>query len=128
MSIDALIAKADRALTASRDALARGDTETAADRAYYAVYYAAWSLLEQAGMERPKTHNGLISAFSHLYVKSGKLPPELGSTLARLQHLRLVADYTLTPVGASDAGRALAEAERFIARARGFVGSGPEPQ
>ncbi|MGD9408486.1 MAG: hypothetical protein PVF12_00795 [Thiohalocapsa sp.] len=63
-------------------------------------------------------------------VKSGKLPPELGSTLARLQHLRLVADYTLTPVGASDAGRAVAEAEaeRFIERARGFVGSGPEPQ
>ena len=58
-------------------------------------------------------------------MKSGKLPPELGTTLARLQHLRLVADYTLTPVGATDAGRAFDEAERFIERARGVAGGGP---
>ena len=46
--------KAERALKAAQQALANGDTETAADRAYYAVYYGAWALLDAKGLPRPK--------------------------------------------------------------------------
>jgi hypothetical protein len=37
-----------------------------------------------------------------------------GAVLSCLENLRLVADYTLKPVPATDAQRALTEATRFI--------------
>lgn len=113
----ALIGKARRALEAGRRALSDADPETAADRAYYAVYYAAWSLLDLAGVPRPKTHNGLIAEFSRRYVKTAQVGVDMGATLSRLQNLRLVADYTLETVHLDDASRAIAEAEQFVAMA-----------
>jgi uncharacterized protein (UPF0332 family) len=118
----ALLEKAGRALAAARAACERGDTETASDRAYYAVYYAAWALLVRTGVPRPKIHNGMIAEFSRSYVKTGRVAAELGATLSRLQGLRLVADYTLDAIPARDAARALDEAERFIAAASDLIG------
>jgi len=85
--------KAERALLAARRALERNDTETAADRGYYAVFY----------------------------VKIGQIDPESGAILARLQGLRLVADYTLDAIPSPDAARAIAEADRFLALARALA-------
>ena len=106
--------KAERALKAAQQALANGDTETAADRAYYAVYYGAWALLDAKGLPRPKTHQGLITEFSRHFVKEGPLTPEQGAVLSRLENLRLVADYTLQPIPVTDAQRAAKEAEVLL--------------
>ncbi|NTW77485.1 MAG: hypothetical protein HGB33_06885 [Syntrophaceae bacterium] len=46
MNSERLMAKAQRALAAATRAAQAGDTETAADRVYYSVYYAAWALLD----------------------------------------------------------------------------------
>jgi len=119
----ALFRKARRALEAGRRAFNEADSETASDRAYYAVYYAAWGLLDLVGVPRPKTHHGLIAEFSRCYVKEKRVTIEVGATLSRLQNLRLVADYTLEPVPLVDAGRAITEAERFIAIAEGIEAS-----
>ncbi|WP_162268102.1 HEPN domain-containing protein [Thiohalocapsa sp. ML1] len=97
MTETALFDKAGRALAAGRAACERGDAETASDRAYYAVYYGAWAMLERAGVPRPKTHNGMIAELARVYVKTGRVSLELGATLSRLQGLRLVADYTRMP-------------------------------
>jgi uncharacterized protein (UPF0332 family) len=113
----ALLDKAVRALDTARRALGQDDTETAADRASYAVYYAAWSLLDLEGAPRPKTHNGLIAEFSRRYVKSRRIDVETGAILSRLQSLHLIADYTLEPIPPKDARRAISEAERLIALA-----------
>ncbi|MFP4279474.1 MAG: HEPN domain-containing protein [Halochromatium sp.] len=121
----ALFDKARRALEASRRALDQSDRETASDRAYYAVYYAAWGLLDLAGAPRPKTHNGLIAEFSRHYVKEKQVDVEIGAILSRLQQLRLVADYTLEPIPLDDAKRAIAEAERFIAVAEALMAAAP---
>ena len=118
MTTNTLLEKADRALAAARHALEQGDTETAADRAYYVVFYAAWGLLEAEGLPRPKTHNGLIAEFSRLFVKSHRIEPSVGAVLARLQNLRLVADYTLTSIPETDAQRAIREADAFINAAK----------
>jgi uncharacterized protein (UPF0332 family) len=91
-----LMAKAQRALAAATRAAQAGDTETAADRVYYSVYYAAWALLDSRGLPRPKTHRGLIAEFSRLFVKDGPLDTASGAVLSRLENLRLVADYTLS--------------------------------
>jgi len=109
-----LMAKALRALEAATRAAQVGDTETAADRAYYSVYYAAWALLDRSGSPQPKTHRGLIAEFSRLFVKNGPLDAASGAILSRLENLRLVADYTLEPIPVADVQRALTEAARFI--------------
>jgi uncharacterized protein (UPF0332 family) len=114
----ALLDKAVQPLDAARRALGQDDTETAADRAYYAVYYSAWSLLDLEGAPRPKTHNSLIAEFSRRYVKTGRIDVETGAILSRLQSLRLIADYTPEPIPPEDARRAILEAERLIALAR----------
>jgi len=114
MSAAQLAGKARRALDAAKRAIQAGDSETAADRAYYAVYYAAWALLDSKGAARPKTHRGLIAEFSRMFVKEGPLDASEGAVLSRLENLRLVADYTLETVPIADAGRAVEEAARFI--------------
>lgn len=118
MSAGNLFSKAERALLAARRALEHEDTETAAERGYYAAYYAAWALLDSEQMPRPRTHNGLIAEFSRVFVKSHRMEPRRAAVLSRLQNLRLVADYTLTPIPTTDAERALHEAEMFVAEAR----------
>ena len=92
MNSERLMAKAQRALEAATRAAQAGDTETAADRVYYSVYYAAWALLDSSGSPRPKTHRGLIAEFSRLFVKDGPLDTASGAVLSRLENLRLVAD------------------------------------
>lgn len=121
MNSERLMAKAQRALEAATRAAQAGDTETAADRVYYSVYYAAWALLDSSGSPRPKTHRGLIAEFSRLFVKDGPLDAASGAVLSRLENLRLVADYTLEPVPAADVQRALTEAARFIETVRGLL-------
>jgi uncharacterized protein (UPF0332 family) len=82
--------------------------------------------LDLVGAPRPKTHNGLIAAFSRHYVKEQHVGVEIGAILSRLQQLRLVADYTLEPIPLDDAKRAIAEAERFIAVAE-EIGAAARP-
>lgn len=115
-----LLVKADRALKAADRALAASDPETAADRAYYAVYYAAWAMLESAGATRPKTHSALIAEISRVFVKTGTVEAARATVLSRLQNLRMVADYTLDAVPAVDAQRAVSEAG-FLEAARALI-------
>ena len=51
--------------------------DAAANRCYYAVYFAAWALFISHGLEKPKTHSGLIAEFGKRFVKDG--PTQLGS-------------------------------------------------
>ena len=61
--IEQLLSKSRQALsTASRD-FADGDMDAAANRCHYAVYYAAWAMFAAGGLEKPKTHSGLIAEF-----------------------------------------------------------------
>ena len=52
MNSERLMAKAQRALAAATRAAQAGDTETAADRVYYSVYYAASTAAVRHG-QRP---------------------------------------------------------------------------
>lgn len=125
MSAGTLLAKAGRALPAARRALEQGDTETAADRAYYAVFYAGWALLDAEGHGRPKTHSGLVAEVSRVFVKPGRMEAAAAAIVARLHNLRLVADYTLQAVSLADAQRAVAEADAFISEAQRMPGERP---
>jgi uncharacterized protein (UPF0332 family) len=111
--------KAQKALASARILLDAGDTDGAANRAYYAMFDAAISALSWAGTDTgqapPKTHGGLIASFGQHLVRTGRLPTELGRALNRVQELRLTADYLADPVPLDKAKWAIEEADGFLA-------------
>ncbi len=110
-----LLCKSRQALsTAARD-FGHGDMDAAVNRCYYAVYYAAWAMFASRGLEKPKTHSGLIAEFSRQFVKDGPVDRTFGATLGKLESLRSYADYTLEPTPREKAEQALEAARTFVA-------------
>jgi uncharacterized protein (UPF0332 family) len=89
--------------------------DAAANRCYYAVYFAAWAMFAYSGLEKPKTHSGLIAEFSKQFVKDGPFDRALGATLGKLESLRSYADYTLEPTPLEKVEQALDAARIFVA-------------
>lgn len=112
--IEKLMRNARQALKTARIDLAAEDANAAVNRSYYAAYYAAWAMLAAAGVEKPKTHNGMIAEFSRRFVKDGPFTSELGAILSKLENLRCYADYTLSDIPPDTASEAIESAERFV--------------
>lgn len=84
--------KAEDALVEAKDCISLNHWNLAANRLYYAVYYASSALLISAG-HAAKTHEGTIGMIGQHYVRTGILANEDGSLLARLQNMRHTGDY-----------------------------------
>jgi uncharacterized protein (UPF0332 family) len=111
--------KATRALASGRLLLADGDIDGACNRAYYAMFDAARAALSFtesgiSGATPPKTHAGLISAFSLQLVKPGILPTDLGKNFNRAAEIRFIADYTGDEVAPEKAAWLISQAEEFV--------------
>ena len=65
---------------------------TAANRLYYACYYAATALLIKNGIET-KTHQGVINQFGLHFVKTDIFSQKEGRVLKNLFELRQDGDY-----------------------------------
>ena len=63
--------------------------------------------------ELPRTHSGLIGSFSKHAVLSGRIDQKLFAALGRTESLRLIADYTGTPLAPKTAGETVVRAEVF---------------
>lgn len=64
----------------------------AANRLYYAAYYASVALLVSKGIDA-STHKGAIRMISLSFVKTGKLQPGDSQLLGRLFSMRQTGDY-----------------------------------
>ena len=64
----------------------------AANRVYYACFYAVGALLLSKDLSSPK-HSGVLSLFNKHFVKTGLIPVELGKFYSRLFDSRLESDY-----------------------------------
>ena len=84
--------KANMAFNESKDCASMGHWTLAANRLYYAAYYASSALLLSAG-HSAKTHDGTIGMIGQHYIRTGILSSEDGSLLARLQNMRHTGDY-----------------------------------
>jgi len=93
----------------------------AANRAYYAMFYAVLALLATKGLGSSK-HSGTISLFDREFVKPGDLPKELSRALHLAFERRQQADYgELVQFDESAATRALEEAELFLQEVRAHL-------
>ena len=84
--------KSNDAMVEAKDCASLGHWTLAANRLYYAAYYASSALLISAGYAA-KTHDGTIGMIGQHYVRTGVLANEDGSLLARLQNMRHTGDY-----------------------------------
>jgi uncharacterized protein (UPF0332 family) len=124
-----MMAKATRAAESATLLLGVGDLDGACNRAYYAMFDAARSALLADGVqmvgEIPRTHGGVISAFSLHLVKSGRVSLELGRALNRAEEIRLVADYKGETVDQKHAAWAVAQATAFVQAMRQTFAADP---
>lgn len=76
----------------ARSEMVAGRYDFAANRAYYACFYAASAVLLAEGHKFVK-HTGLRGAVHQHLVKAGRLDPEWGRAYDRIFQTRQMADY-----------------------------------
>jgi len=104
-------------LTRARDDLQHSHRRGAVNRAYYAIFHVASAALLWLGIERAR-HSGTQAAFNEYLIKPGSIEAEFGQIYSRARKAREEQDYDLeaAPLTAPEAERAVADAERFLAR------------
>ena len=90
--VDYRIDKAFKTLKEVVDVGTLGYWTLAANRLYYAAYYASVALLIDSGIEA-STHKGVIRMISSAFVKNGILSQEDSKLLGRLFTMRQSGDY-----------------------------------
>ncbi len=87
------IERAQKALEQAKGCLSMSYLEVAANRLYYAAYYAVPALL--VSHEIPThTHEGCIQQFGRHFVQTGIFSKEKGRFFNNLFHMRLTGDYS----------------------------------
>ena len=84
--------KSEEALISAKSSFENGHYSTSINRSYYAVFYAARSLLLKKG-KNPKTHSGTITMFGLEYTVNDTFDKRISKILSRLQEDRQNADY-----------------------------------
>ena len=114
-----LMAKAARAEESARLLLLNADFDGACNRAYYAMFDAARAALlseiDRLQESIPRSHSGLIAAFSLRFVKPGRIPVEIGRALNRVEEIRMMADYKGDSIDPEHAAWAVEQAGVFVA-------------
>lgn len=116
-----LLAKARSAIRAADVLLREGENDSAAGRAYYAMFYVDSALLAEAGMTSSK-HSGVHALFGEHFAKTGRVNPKFHRFLLDGFDRRVRADYGLEATVPSEevalaidqAIELLAEGERLL--------------
>jgi uncharacterized protein (UPF0332 family) len=116
----------DKALAAAEDARSLFGSDrydAAVNRAYYAMFSAARTLLILRGLKADslKRHASVLRRFSADFVKNGPFGADDGHALRLAGDARVVADYDDVPVTRAKAEDVLASMERFIRLATSVV-------
>lgn len=86
------IENANRTMDEVSSHMTNGFYNTAVNRMYYACYYAASAMLVAEHITT-KSHDGVKQMFSLHFVKTGKVPVDLGKSYSRLFDKRTKGDY-----------------------------------
>ena len=93
----------------------------AINRAYYACFYSAMALLLTEGRRFSK-HSGVLSEFQRTFVKTGKVPAELGKVYRGLFTDRQRGDYTEEPSFVpQEVAAKIDRAKEFVEYVRGLA-------
>lgn len=110
------LSRARESLRAAQLCLQEGLANSAASRAYYAMFQAAQVAMEIAGFPRDEwSHSGLQAAFANELIHRRKIYPAVfRDYLSSGLRTRHVADYGLEGVGKKTAQRVVHRAASFV--------------
>ena len=113
----ALLQRAEKDLNSAKILFKYGEIEDAVSRAYYAMFYAAKTLLCRKNLNA-KTHRGVIVLFTKL-VKDGVVEPEYADMLRKGFDLRQLGDYDVyIEFSAEEVEELIKDAEKFLKRVK----------
>ena len=119
--------RAHESLRAAELCLRQGYFNSAASRAYYAMFQAAQVALARAGLARPTwSHSGLQAAFATEFIQRRKIyPAALRNALLSALAIRQEADYGHTGVSQTMARRSLQRAVASVSAVEEVMSHGP---
>jgi len=108
------LSRAEETLAEARVMLQTGHPYGAANRIYYACFYAVTALLLRRNLSSSK-HSGVIALFNRHFVKPGLISTDMGKFYSRMFDNRLECDYAdWIEIEEQDIKNELVHAERFI--------------
>jgi len=109
-------AMAERANQSAHVLMSDGDARGAANRAYYAMFYAARVSLaaSEPALVDSKRHPEILRRFSKHFVLERGANPKLGSVFKNAYKLRIDADCGFAPVDRARVERALGSLALFL--------------
>jgi uncharacterized protein (UPF0332 family) len=120
-AINIYIQGARDALKSAQYNLDGGYYRVAANRGYYAFFYAATALLMTLNISRGK-HSGVLAAFREIFVKTGLFPTEDSITFGEAFELRNTSDYDiLGSIDLEDAQNVIQNAKDFLERCEEYL-------
>ena len=92
-----------------------GDYKTAANRSYYAIFYAMRAVLALDGFDSKK-HSGIIAEFRKNYIKTGIFEDEMSDIISDLFEVRASSDYDDFYIASREESerQAVAEVEKIL--------------
>jgi uncharacterized protein (UPF0332 family) len=115
--------KASGFVEAARLLLQEGFADSAADRAYYAMFYAVEALLAERDLDF-SSHGAVHGAFGRLFAKTGELDPKYHGWLIRAFEARQSATYGVNVAEEADSERVealIGQAEELVAAIRDYL-------
>lgn len=101
--------------------LTRERFNLAANRSYYAVFYAMRAVLALDGIDH-KHHTAVIAEFRRLYIKTGIFEKEMSDTIRDLFDLRSDSDYDdFFAASKEDVAEQVENASHFVRRISEFL-------
>ena len=110
-----LLEKAGHAIHAAEVLLKDAETDFAAGRVYYAMFYLAQALLYEGGFRRFGKHGAVHAAFGKAFSKTNELDPKFHRWLIDAFDKRLRGDYDVdSEIGVEDVEKMIAQAREFL--------------
>jgi uncharacterized protein (UPF0332 family) len=114
-NIELAILRSEDFLETGKDDLKSNHISATVNCCYYSYFWLAKTLLFKKDIF-VKTHNGVKSKFSELYIKTGIIPEIYGKHLAKLMDYRQEADYDLeSSFSEEEVQEMIAWTEEFLA-------------
>ena len=112
---------AQEMLDVAEENLRNGHSNSACNRAYYGIFYAASALLYSKGKSYGK-HSAVLAAFRQHFIKTGELDKKWSDDYEFIMDSRHTADYMLyDSLEKEDVVLVLAKAREFIEEVRKWL-------
>ena len=115
------MSNAQEMLEVAQENLNNGHTNSACNRAYYGIFYAASALLFSKGKTYGK-HSAVLAGFRQYFIRTGEFDKKWSDDYRLIMESRHVADYVLHDyLEEKDAAEVIAKAKAFVEEVRKWL-------